>query len=118
MQKWCTGWWKAEGEEALRQLDDILNAESAWQPAPALWGSAPSDGVHEASAADNDDYEPRHAPLESPADHLGAPMSSSQRSCAEPPAPTPAACCSNRRPGAERQHRGQAQPRLRMQLSS
>ena len=84
MQKWCTGWWKAEGEEALRQLDDILNAESAWQPAPALWGSAPSDGVHEASAGDDDDYEPRYAPFKSPAEHLGASMISSQCCCAVP----------------------------------
>ena len=82
MQKWCTGWWKAEGEEALRQLDDILNAASAWQPAPALWGSAPSDGVHEPSAADDDDYELRHAPPESPADHLEAPMNPFQCCCA------------------------------------
>ena len=84
MQKWCTGWWKAEGEEALRQLDDILNAESAWQPAPALWGSAPSDGVHEASAGDDDDYEPRYAPFKSPAEHLGASMISSRCCCAVP----------------------------------
>ena len=78
MQKWCTRWWKAEGEEALRHLDDILNAESAWQPAPALWGSAPSDGDHEPSAGDDHDYELRHPPSESPAEHMGAPMAFSQ----------------------------------------
>ena len=61
MQAWCTGWWNAEREEALRQLDDILDAEAAWQPAPALWGSAPSDGLEEPSAEEDDD-EPRHAP--------------------------------------------------------
>lgn len=60
VQAWCTGWWNAEREEALRQLDDILDAEAAWQPAPALWGSAPSDGADEPSAEDDDD-EPRHA---------------------------------------------------------
>ena len=60
VQAWCTGWWNAEREEALRQLDDILDAEAAWQPAPALWGSAPSDGLEESSAEDNQD-EPRHA---------------------------------------------------------
>ena len=61
MQAWCTGWWNAEREEALRQLDDILDAEGAWLPAPALWGSAPSDGLEEPSAEEDDD-EPRHAP--------------------------------------------------------
>ena len=59
VQAWCTGWWSAEREEALRQLDDILDAETAWQPGPALWGSAPSEGMEEASAEDHD--EPRHA---------------------------------------------------------
>ncbi len=62
MQAWCTGWWNAEREEALRQLDDILDAEAAWQPAPALWGSAPSDSLEEPSAEDDDD-EPGYAVL-------------------------------------------------------
>jgi len=61
VQAWCTGWWNAEREEALKQLDDILDAEAAWQPAPALWGSASSDGLDEPSAEDADDDEPRHA---------------------------------------------------------
>ena len=36
MQAWCTAWWKAEREEALRQLDDLTDAPNAWQPALTL----------------------------------------------------------------------------------
>ena len=61
VQAWCTGWWNAERQEALTQLDDILDAEAAWQPAPAPWGSASSDGLDEPSAETADDDEPRHA---------------------------------------------------------
>ena len=60
VQAWFSGWWKAEWEEALRQLNDILDAEAAWQPALALWGSAPSDGLEDEFSMEEAD-ELRHA---------------------------------------------------------
>ena len=60
VQAWFSGWWKAEREEALRQLDDILDVEAAWQPAPALWGSAPSGGLEDEPSMEEAD-ELRHA---------------------------------------------------------
>jgi hypothetical protein len=43
MQAWCTAWWKAEREEALRQLDDLTDAPNAWQPALTLLTTPDSD---------------------------------------------------------------------------
>lgn len=39
-QAWSSGWWSAEREEALRALDELMDAPGAWQPLPALF----SDG--------------------------------------------------------------------------
>jgi hypothetical protein len=36
VQAWCTGWWKAEREDALRQLEDLTDAPNGWQPAFTL----------------------------------------------------------------------------------
>ncbi|KAK9906635.1 hypothetical protein WJX75_005264 [Coccomyxa subellipsoidea] len=35
---WSTGWWAAEREEAVRQLDELMDAPDAWQTAPSAWG--------------------------------------------------------------------------------
>ncbi|BDA46253.1 probable RAD50-interacting protein 1 [Coccomyxa sp. Obi] len=35
---WSTGWWTAEREEALRQLDELMDAPEAWQTAPSALG--------------------------------------------------------------------------------
>ncbi len=39
-QAWRGAWFDAERDEALRLLEDELDAPGAWQPAQALWGGA------------------------------------------------------------------------------
>ncbi|KAK9798572.1 hypothetical protein WJX73_010536 [Symbiochloris irregularis] len=43
-EAWRQGWWMAERGEALRQLEIIVDAPDAWQPAADVW-DAPDDGL-------------------------------------------------------------------------
>ena len=49
-QAWSSGWWSAEREEALRALDELMDAPGAWQPLPALF----SDGGDAADPGEAD----------------------------------------------------------------